>query len=418
MAGHPARAHLDPLLLRHLTACRDRGTGPDPGSCCGTGLDPGSCCGPGPGCGAAALVREWRPPFPVDIALTISVHRHGGGDPTYRRDATGAIWRTSLTPDGPGTLRVRAALTAGSTGTPRRAVVTGEAWGPGAGWLLDSLPAQLGFHDDRAGFIARHQVVGELALRYEGLRVGRSGRVFEALVPAVLEQKVVGHEAHRAWRYLLAKFGTAAPGPAPAGCGCSRPRGPGRAFPPGTGTGPAWRACGPGRSSPPPRSPPGSSRRWAWTRPRRTAAWCPCPVSGPGPRLRSGSGPWATRTRLGRRLPPTERGRLDAGPTDHRRRRDAPAPGPLRRAPLPCDQAHRAWRQPPPAPRPAHVSPRLPRLLAVPARSASARAPSSLGAEPPVSPRWTASEFPAVTRPCDPRMSGACPRPSGCCSPG
>ncbi len=60
-------------------------------------------------------------------------------------------------------------------------------------------------------------IVGELALRYPGLRVGRTGRLFEALVPAVLEQKVVGVEAHRAWRILLGKFGTPAPGPAPQG---------------------------------------------------------------------------------------------------------------------------------------------------------------------------------------------------------
>jgi 3-methyladenine DNA glycosylase/8-oxoguanine DNA glycosylase len=39
----------------------------------------------------------------------------------------------------------------------------------------------------------------------------------EALVPAILEQKVVVLEAHRAWRILLAKFGTPPPGPAPAG---------------------------------------------------------------------------------------------------------------------------------------------------------------------------------------------------------
>jgi len=161
---------------------------------------------PGPAA-VPALVREWLAPFPLDVPLTLSVHRRGGGDPAYRTDAAGAVWRTSLTPDGPGTLRVRS----------RRAVVTGEAWGPGAGWLLDSLPAQLGCHDDRAGFTARHPVIGELALRYEGLRIGRSGRVFEALVPAVLEQKVVGREAHRAWRYLLGKFGAAAPGPAPDG---------------------------------------------------------------------------------------------------------------------------------------------------------------------------------------------------------
>ncbi len=79
------------------------------------------------------------------------------------------------------------------------------------------MPGWLGFHDDRSGFTAHHPVVAELVLRFPGLRVGRTGRVFEALVPAVLEQKVVGREAHRAWRFLLLKYGEAAPGPAPAG---------------------------------------------------------------------------------------------------------------------------------------------------------------------------------------------------------
>jgi 3-methyladenine DNA glycosylase/8-oxoguanine DNA glycosylase len=39
----------------------------------------------------------------------------------------------------------------------------------------------------------------------------------EALVPAILEQKVVVLEAHRAWRILLGKYGTEPPGPAPRG---------------------------------------------------------------------------------------------------------------------------------------------------------------------------------------------------------
>src|SRR5205807_240248 len=102
---------------------------------------------------------------------------------------------------GPATLRVR----------PRGAVVTARTWGPGAGWLLDRVPDWLGFRDDRSGFTAHHPVVGELVLRCPGLRVGRTSRVFEALVPAVLEQKVVGREAHRAWRFLLLKYGEAAP---------------------------------------------------------------------------------------------------------------------------------------------------------------------------------------------------------------
>jgi hypothetical protein len=162
----------------------------------------------GPHGGAkVGLACDWLAPFPVDVYLTLSVHRHGGGDPTYATDPAGAVWRTSLTPDGPATLSVRS----------RDATVTARAWGPGAGWLLDRVPEWLGFHDDRSGFAAHHPVVGELVLRFPGLRVGRTGRVFEALVPAVLEQKVVGREAHRAWRYLLLKHGEAAPGPAPAG---------------------------------------------------------------------------------------------------------------------------------------------------------------------------------------------------------
>jgi 3-methyladenine DNA glycosylase/8-oxoguanine DNA glycosylase len=158
------------------------------------------------------LRHEWRAPFAVDVRLTLSAHRHGGSDPTCRLDRGGAVWRTSLTPDGPGTLRVAAARP-----SPEGTLVNAQAWGPGAAWLLDTLPAQLGALDDLSGFTAHHAVVGELALRYSGLRVGRTGRLFEALVPAVLEQKVVGKEAHRAWRILLTKFGTPAPGPAPQG---------------------------------------------------------------------------------------------------------------------------------------------------------------------------------------------------------
>jgi hypothetical protein len=175
---------------------------------------------------APGLCREWLAPFHVDARLTLSVHRHGGGDPAYRVDAAGAIWRTSLTPEGPATLRV-VSLSRPPAGVLERhgTLITGQAWGPGAGWLLETLPAQVGAQDDPSGFTARHAVVGELVLRHPGLRVGRTGRVFEALVPAVLEQKVVGHEAHRAWRYLLRTFGEAAPGPAPAGMRvCPPPR--------------------------------------------------------------------------------------------------------------------------------------------------------------------------------------------------
>ncbi|WP_259406400.1 DNA-3-methyladenine glycosylase family protein [Microbispora sp. H10885] len=177
------------------------------------------------GRGQAAQTRErrWRPEAPVDVALTLSPHRRGGGDPAWRRTPDGAFWRTSRTPEGPGTLRV--------TGS-RDGEILGQAWGPGAGWLLEMLPSMLGADDDVAGFAAllarlarsgdpRHvraaAFVADLAGRAGGLRIGRSLRVFEALAPAVLEQKVVGREAWRAWRFLLRRYGEPAPGPAPEG---------------------------------------------------------------------------------------------------------------------------------------------------------------------------------------------------------
>jgi 3-methyladenine DNA glycosylase/8-oxoguanine DNA glycosylase len=205
----------------------------------------------------AFVVREWLVPFPVDVRLTLSVHAHGRGDPAFRVDEAGAVWRTSLTPDGPATLRVAGRRQYGSDlsardGARDGAHIRAEAWGPGADWILDSLPAQIGLYDDISSFAdaiaaaagatgavpaatagaapaAGHAVVREIALRHPGLRIGRTSRVFEALVPAILEQKVVSLEAHRAWRILLTRFGTAAPGPAPTGM---------RVFPPA----PAWKA--------------------------------------------------------------------------------------------------------------------------------------------------------------------------------
>jgi 3-methyladenine DNA glycosylase/8-oxoguanine DNA glycosylase len=163
--------------------------------------------------GVPQLAREWRAPFSLDVRLVLSVHRRGPHDPAFGASSDGALWRTSRTPDGPGTLRLTAARAASPAGT----VVRAAAWGPGAAWLLDTVPGLLGAHDDLAGFTPAHPLLRDLSRRHRGARVGRSGRVLEALVPAVLEQKVVSLEAHRAWRRLLLTFGDPAPGPAPAG---------------------------------------------------------------------------------------------------------------------------------------------------------------------------------------------------------
>ncbi len=160
---------------------------------------------------AGPAAREWQAPSAVDVRLTLSVHRRGSGDPAFRIASDGSVWRTSLTPDGPGTLRIVDAAAAGRT------VVRATAWGPGASWLLAAAPGLLGGDDDPAGFDPPDPLLREISRRHPGMRVGRSGRVLEALVPAVLEQKVVGAEAWRAWRLLLLRFGGPAPGPAPTG---------------------------------------------------------------------------------------------------------------------------------------------------------------------------------------------------------
>lgn len=167
----------------------------------------------------AMAEREWAAPFVVEVHRTLAVQGRGRGDPTFRADAAGVIWRTSLTPDGPATIRVLPARP-----LPRAAqedpvtLVRAQAWGPGAQWLLDALPGALGLYDDASGFEpAAHPVIKDAARRHPDLRLGRSGRLMEALVPAILEQKVVVLEAHRAWRILLWKYGTPPPGPAPRG---------------------------------------------------------------------------------------------------------------------------------------------------------------------------------------------------------
>ena len=164
------------------------------------------------------LERRWQAPYAVDVANVLSVHRRGTGDPAFVIDQAGAIWRAIGTPDGPGTLRIiwRSVPAGDQVGTSVT-LADSRAWGPGAEWLLEALPAMLGAEDRPEDFVPEHPVLRDLARRHGTIRIGRSCLVLESLVPAVLEQKVVGKEAWRAWRLLLRRFGEPAPGPAPAG---------------------------------------------------------------------------------------------------------------------------------------------------------------------------------------------------------
>jgi 3-methyladenine DNA glycosylase/8-oxoguanine DNA glycosylase len=150
----------------------------------------------------------WRPQLPVDVVRTLAPLRRGMGDPTHRLTDDGALWRVSAMPAGPVTYRLR-----------QRSLleVHCTAWGPGAEQLVAGLPDLLGARDTGAGFAPGHPLLADTAARVPGLRVPRTGRVVEALVPAVLEQKVTGRQARASFRRLVLRYGAPAPGPAPPG---------------------------------------------------------------------------------------------------------------------------------------------------------------------------------------------------------
>ncbi|HOQ52097.1 MAG TPA: DNA-3-methyladenine glycosylase 2 family protein [Micropruina sp.] len=150
------------------------------------------------------IVREWRPAWPCPVGQVWSQWRRGAGDPTYLVDR-GRIWRGIRTPLGPATLAVQPLNTDG--------VIVAEAWGEGADWVLDELPGMLGAHDDPRGFVPRHPQVAQALKERPHWRIGRGNLVWQALLPAVIEQKVTGQEAFAGYRRLVHRHGERAPGP-------------------------------------------------------------------------------------------------------------------------------------------------------------------------------------------------------------
>lgn len=152
-----------------------------------------------------SAARTLRFPGPVSPGHTLAPQRRGPGDPCLQI-VDGVIWRTSLQRSGPVTARIT--RTAPDT-------VECQAWGDGAQEFCDNLPALLGADDDATGFRPEHPTIALAHQRAGHLRIGRTGRVLEALIPAILEQRVQGIDSFRSWRLLVTKYGSPAPGPAP-----------------------------------------------------------------------------------------------------------------------------------------------------------------------------------------------------------
>ena len=151
------------------------------------------------------LQTRVHPRLPVDLPLTLGPLRRPHGDPCVRLDRSGAWWRATRTPDGPATVRIAV----------DGAEIEATAWGDGAAWAIAAVPELLGSRDSLDGFEPGRGLVRELHRRMPGLRIGRSNAVFEALLPTVIAQKVIGVQAGASYRALVRRYGERAPGPLP-----------------------------------------------------------------------------------------------------------------------------------------------------------------------------------------------------------
>lgn len=158
------------------------------------------CAVPGP---AAA----WHAGGPYNLNQTLGILGRGPGDRTVRL-APNTAWLGLNTPAGPATLGI----------TQNGPEVRIRTWGPGAELALEGAPSLLGAHDDWSGFDSPEfaatlpRLASSARRRNLALRLPATGRMVDALVPAVLEQKVTSLEAHRGYATLLRKFGNPAPG--------------------------------------------------------------------------------------------------------------------------------------------------------------------------------------------------------------
>lgn len=122
--------------------------------------------------------------------------------PPLLRRRGGAIIHTVNTADGPATVAL--ARTQGG--------IRGGAIGPGAVVALESVPRLVGLDDDPSAFCPPPGLIAELHRRNRGLRLGSTGRVFDALVPTILGQRVTREEARQSYRRLIVRAGAPGPG--------------------------------------------------------------------------------------------------------------------------------------------------------------------------------------------------------------
>jgi 3-methyladenine DNA glycosylase/8-oxoguanine DNA glycosylase len=153
------------------------------------------------------LATVYRPSTPINLRQTLAPLMRGPADPTHRWIGA-ALWRTTQTAAGPATVHL----------VQRGNEVHATAWGSGAEIAIAGVPELCGAGDDWSELdLSPHPYLREVRRGMPGLRLTRTNAVFEALIAAIIEQKVTSIEARHSWRYLVTRFGEDAPGPAPQG---------------------------------------------------------------------------------------------------------------------------------------------------------------------------------------------------------
>lgn len=149
----------------------------------------------------------WDPGCDYDFTRSLSILSRGRGDTTVRI-LHEAAWLAFHTDSGPATIRV----------SQHGGEMHARSWGPGGEEALATAPELMGAADDWSGFDhpdftdTLPERIVHARRRHPGVRLPRTGRMLDALVPAILEQKVTSLEARRGFATLLGKFGSPAPG--------------------------------------------------------------------------------------------------------------------------------------------------------------------------------------------------------------
>ncbi len=140
----------------------------------------------------------FRPGYDLNLKVTLMWVKT-----SQRRDGVG--WWATETPEGPASVAFRAV----------GGEVLADAWGPGAEWAINGVPALLGRDDDPSEFRPLDPVVRDLVARLGVPRLGATGRWFEAMATAAVYQRVVSADARTAVARMGRLHGAEVPGAGP-----------------------------------------------------------------------------------------------------------------------------------------------------------------------------------------------------------